>query len=440
MNFIIKKAALVMLMLAMTLAYVNEVQAHKVTAVSVVSRFNTKAYKYRIELAMDIYPSEDAAMNDKVSPQQAADFFSNEALQLFFGDKPEKPESKTELIKDPDADPTIEEEKVKVMVTLFGVIPKDAEFFSLRVSPETTAAVVMVTFKNGKPGRRAEVLYPGEFSSPLSLATVVKADPFAGVVAKGAEKEDKGLMGGALDGDDIMGNLEEIQGSRKGLGSTDREGMGMWDKIKARMWGKGKKVAHADTDQDLHSLKQYAFIGARSFFSGRYEGVILVLCLFFFSKKSILIVRQVVVFTVAYSLALLLAVFGIKSLSGMLGVSEMLLMWGIPLGIMVLAIENLFTDELKWWRQALIAVTGFLLGTVFSVTLSMSGMSAESVAVAFGGFYLGLGLAQLAVLLLCSLLVGAFWSRPWYRRAVVVPVSVICAGFAIYWMVAGTFL
>lgn len=440
MNTRMNLFSLTTLMLILVCSCVPEAQAHKVTAVSVVSRFNTKTHNYRIELEMDIYPSEDPAMNDKVSPQQAANFFSNEALQLFFGDKSEKSKSKTELIKDADVDPTIEEEKVKVMVTLFGNIPKSAEFFTLRVSPETTAAVVMVTFKNGKPGRRAEVLYPGEFSSPLSLATVVQADPFVGVAKKETEQEDKGLMGGALDGGDIMGNLEKIQSSRKGLGSTDREGIGMWDKIKSRMSGKGKRAAHEEVDQDISSLKQYAFIGARSFFSGRYEGVILVLCLFFFSKKSILIVRQVVVFTAAYSLALLLAVFGINSLSGMLGVSDMLLMWGIPMGIAVLAIGNLFTDELHWWRQLIIAVTGFLLGAVFSVTLSISGMSAESVAVAFGGFYLGLGLAQLGVLVLCSLLVGAFWRRPWYRRAVLVPVSVICAGFALYWMVAEAFL
>jgi len=152
-----------------------------VTAVSVVSKFDTKARTYSIELAMDIYPSEDSETNEKVSPQQAADFFSNEALILFFGDTQVKPQSKSELFKDPDADPEIQEVKVKVMVTLFGDIPKDAGHFSLRVSPDTTAAVVMVTFKDGKPGRRAEVLYPGEVSTPLDVTPVIEGDPFEGV-------------------------------------------------------------------------------------------------------------------------------------------------------------------------------------------------------------------------------------------------------------------
>ncbi len=155
--------------------------AHKVTAVSVVSKFDTKARKYSIELAMDIYPSEDPAMNDKVSPQQAADFFSTEALDLFFGDVQIEPKAKSELFKDPEADPEIQEVKVKVLVTLTGEIPKDAEHFTLRVSPDTTAAVVMVTFKDGIPGRRAEVLYPGEFSSPVEVSKIIEADPFEGV-------------------------------------------------------------------------------------------------------------------------------------------------------------------------------------------------------------------------------------------------------------------
>lgn len=159
----------------------SEVSAHKVTAVSVVSKFDTKARKYSIELAMDIYPSEDPAMNDKVSPQQAADFFTTEALILFFGDTQIKPQTKSELFKDPEADPEIQEVAVKVLVTLFGEIPKDAGHFTLRVSPDTTAAVVMVTFKDGKPGRRAEVLYPGEFSSPVDVSTVIEGDPFEGV-------------------------------------------------------------------------------------------------------------------------------------------------------------------------------------------------------------------------------------------------------------------
>ena len=177
---------------AFFILFTGYVSAHKVTAVSVVSKFDTKARKYSIELAMDIYPSEDPALNDKVSPQQAADFFSTEALILFFGDTQIKPQSKSELFKDPDADPEIQEVKVKVLVNLFGDIPEDAGHFTLRVSPDTTAAVVMVTFKDGKPGRRAEVLYPGEFSSPVDVTAVIEGDPFDEVEKSPDESNSQG--------------------------------------------------------------------------------------------------------------------------------------------------------------------------------------------------------------------------------------------------------
>ena len=172
---------LISLVCAVFMFCASEVSAHKVTAVSVVSKFDTKARKYSIELAMDIYPSEDQETNEKVSPEQAADFFSKEALSLFFGDSQVKPQTKSELFKDPEADPEIQEVKVKVLVTLFGEIPKDAGHFTLRVSPDTTAAVVMVTFKDGKAGRRAQVLYPGEFSSPVDVSAIIEGDPFEGV-------------------------------------------------------------------------------------------------------------------------------------------------------------------------------------------------------------------------------------------------------------------
>lgn len=181
--------------------------AHKVTAVSVVSKFDTKGRKYSIELAMDIYPSEDPAMNDKVSPQQAADFFSTEALVLFFGDTQIKPQTKSEIFKDPEADPEIQEVKVKVMVTLFGDIPENPEAFTLRVSPDTTAAVVMVTFKDGKPGRRAEVLYPGEFSSPVDVSPIDEGDPFTDAVKSTDPSENQGKSPVGKQDPSVVSNL-----------------------------------------------------------------------------------------------------------------------------------------------------------------------------------------------------------------------------------------
>lgn len=388
--------------------------AHKVTAVSVVSKFDTQARTYSVELAMDVYPSEDPETNEQVSPQQAADFFSNEALSLFFGDTQVKPKVNTEIFKDPEADLEIQEEKMKVMVTLTGKIPQDAGYFTLRVSPDTTAAVVMVIFKDGKPGRRAEVLYPGEFSSPVDVSKITEGDPFDGVETDATESKMQ-LRATLVEEDTTEGAADETPSVEN-------------------------KAIKADQSTPSLGMGYFIEIGMRSFFaSEHYAAVLLVLCLFFFSQNLMFLLRQVVMLTAALSMALLLAVFGITSVMGMIGVSEILQAWMIPLGIAILAIENLFVEHLRWWRLSLIALTGFLLGTVFSVTLSVSGMSADSVGSVFGGYFLGLLLAQLLTLLVVTLVVAAFWKRSWYRRSIAIPVSLLIAGITLYWMIDQAF-
>lgn len=452
-NRYFNKLLSVILLLSFFTCFLHELQAHKVTAVSVVSRFDTKGEKYRIELAMDIYPSEDASANDKISPQQAADFFSNEALMLFFDDKQVESESKSELIKDPDADPKIEEQKVKVIVTLFGDIPKGAAHFSLRVAPETTAAVVMVTFKDGKAGRRAEVLYPGEFSSPVSMATLAKADAPGFVPAPRSaaapaavseaippvakpESKAKGSKGGF--GKSVIGNLLKTKSGRADDSESSSDGMG---RRLPSMSSSRSAPEHKDVDRGLDSMRYFMEIGALTFFFGHVEALLLVLVIFFFSQKSLFLIRQLIMFTAAYSMALALAVFGMESLTGMLEVIKPILAWGIPLGIVYLAIENLSDrEELGRLRQTVIAITGFLMGTVFSFTLGVSGLSSASVGVAFAGFYLGLGLAQATIVVVITLVMMIFWRRSWYRKVFVVPISLLIAGVGLFWIVQQAFL
>ncbi len=410
----------VSLLLLVFTIFAESIFAHKVTAVSVVSKFDTKGRTYSVELAMDIYPSEDPAMNDKVSPQQAADFFSNEALVLFFGDTQVKPQAKSELFKDPDADPEIEEERVKVLVTLSGKIPEDAGHFTLRVSPDTTAAVVMVTFKDGKPGRRAEVLYPGEFSSPVNVAAGIEADPFE--KAAGDEAESK-LAERATVVD---------EGKTPGVEKADEE-------VPKPKTPDSESLA-GSSEPGQSSMRDFIEIGFRSFFSKpRYEAALLALCFFFFSRAGRDLFFQWAMFVVVFTLALGIAVFGVVSISGMTWASEVLLSWVIPLGIVVLALENLFAEKLRWWRLAIVALLALTMGAVYSMTLGLAGISASSVGEAFAGFNLGFQVAQLSTLAAAALLVVPFRQRDWYRKSVALPASVLVAGVALYWIIEQTF-
>jgi len=399
-KYYLHKIFIISILSIIFLIFTDYLSAHQVTAVSVVSKFDTKGRRYSIELAMDIYPSEDPAVNDKVSPQQAADFFSTEALMLFFGDTQIEPQTKSELFKDPEADPDVEEQKVKVLVTLFGKIPKKAGYFTLQVSPDTTAAVVMVTFLDGVPGRRAEVLYPGEFSSPVDVAPVVEGDPFEAAEAAAA--------GGKKQGEMTVG--EEDQ-----------------------------KLTVNPEQGGMASMGYFFELGIRSFFSGRYEALLLVLCLFFFNQKLKDLLWQVIAFSIVRFTASAMAVFGMVSLSGMSGVSGLLFNWLIPLGVIALALGSLFSEELSWWRIELIALLGFLIGTVFSITLSIAALNADSVFKAFIGYNLGIELGQLLTLGAAGLVVMAFWDRDWYRRSISMPVSVLIAGVGFYWIISNVF-
>jgi len=398
------------------LQFAGKVAAHKVTAVSVVSKFDTQGRQFSVELAMDIYPSEDPAVNDEVSPQDAADFFANEALTLFFGDSEVEPRKKSEVFKDPTVDPEVGEQKVKVLVTLFGEIPKDAGHFTLRVSPDTTAAVVMVTFKDGKPGRRAEVLYPGEFSSPVNVEPVIEGDPFAGVDGGGAGS--KMADRATVVGEDLQGQDEPTAGRGMAAGAGEA----------------GESADESDeTRRASGAMRHFVELGARSFFSG-YEAALLALCFFFFSQKPRDWFFQVAMFVVAFSLALGMAAFGLFSISGMNSVSGLLVGWGVPLVIVALAVDNLLSAKLRWWRMVLAALAGALLGTVNSVTLGLAGISADSVVEAFVGYNLGFQLGLALTLVAAILAVVVFWKRDWYRRAVAAPVSLLIAGAGLYWI------
>ncbi|MCB1066211.1 MAG: hypothetical protein KDN20_25235, partial [Verrucomicrobiae bacterium] len=152
--------------------------AHKVTAVSVVSDFNTKDGTFKVELAMDVDPSGDPTVDDQIPPETAARAFATESLQLYFDDQVMTVEPVIKVVTASDEETPTELVRKKAIGTLSGKIPEGSENFLLRVVETTEAAVVMVTIKDGKPARRLQVLYPGEFSNPVSLATVMEGDPF----------------------------------------------------------------------------------------------------------------------------------------------------------------------------------------------------------------------------------------------------------------------
>jgi hydrogenase/urease accessory protein HupE len=159
------------------------------------------------------------------------------------------------------------------------------------------------------------------------------------------------------------------------------------------------------------------------------DHILFVIGLFLLSARLRPIVAQVTTFTVAHTITLALTIFGIISLPP--AIVEPL----IALSIAYVAVENLFTSELKPWRVALVFGFGLLHGMGFAGVLSELGLPRSERITGLLSFNVGVELGQLAVIAGMLLLVGWFRRRPWYRRWVVVPLSVAIAAVGLFWTV-----
>ncbi len=160
------------------------------------------------------------------------------------------------------------------------------------------------------------------------------------------------------------------------------------------------------------------------------DHILFVLGLFLLSTRLRPLLLQVTAFTVAHTATLALSVFGIASLSP--SIVEPL----IAVSIVYVAVENVVTAELHAWRPAVVFAFGLLHGMGFAGVLQEIGLPRTELVPALLSFNAGVELGQLAVLLTAFLLVGRpFRRRPWYRRHVVVPGSVLIALVGLYWAI-----
>lgn len=159
------------------------------------------------------------------------------------------------------------------------------------------------------------------------------------------------------------------------------------------------------------------------------DHILFVLGLFLLSRRLKPLFLQVTSFTVAHTVTLALSIFGVVSLPP--SVVEPL----IALSIVFVAIENILTSELRPYRVVLVFVFGLLHGLGFAGVLSELGLPRSELVPALISFNLGVEGGQLAVIGLAFLAVGLLRNRIWYRRAIVVPASVLIAAVGLYWSI-----
>jgi hypothetical protein len=159
------------------------------------------------------------------------------------------------------------------------------------------------------------------------------------------------------------------------------------------------------------------------------DHILFVLGLFLLSTRLGALLWQVTAFTIAHTATLALSMYGVVSLPSRL--VETL----IALSIAYVAAENIVLSELKPWRPLLVFVFGLLHGLGFAGALRELSLPRDEFATALVGFNVGVELGQLAVILLAFLALGWFRKRPWYRRAIVVPLSALIGLVGLYWAI-----
>ena len=178
----------------------------------------------------------------------------------------------------------------------------------------------------------------------------------------------------------------------------------------------------------------YLKLGFRHILPLGFDHILFVLSLFLLNPKLKSVVIQSTIFTLAHSITLGLAMYGV--LSPPASLVEPL----ISISIVFVALQNIIAPSLRPSRLIVIFIFGLVHGLGFASSLSELGLPQHAFLSSLVLFNLGVELGQLAVILLAFLLIGiGFGKKTYYRKLIVVPASLLIILVASYWTIARIF-
>jgi HupE / UreJ protein len=160
------------------------------------------------------------------------------------------------------------------------------------------------------------------------------------------------------------------------------------------------------------------------------DHILFVLSLFLLNPKLKSILLQATAFTVAHTVTLGLSMYHvIKPPSNIV---EPL----IALSIMYVALENIFSPKLKASRIGVVFLFGLVHGMGFASALGELGLPQNSYLTSLLLFNLGVELGQITVIVAAWFLLAKwFGNKTYYRKAIVIPLSIVISLVAAYWVV-----
>ena len=164
------------------------------------------------------------------------------------------------------------------------------------------------------------------------------------------------------------------------------------------------------------------------------DHILFVLSLFLLTPKLNPILWQATAFTIAHTVTLGLSMYQV--IKPPANIVEPL----IALSILYVALENIFSPKLKASRISVVFLFGLVHGMGFASALGQLGLPQSSYVTSLIMFNLGVELAQIIVILLAWFLLAKwFGNKTYYRKAIVVPLSILISTVASYWVVERIF-
>jgi hydrogenase/urease accessory protein HupE len=177
-------------------------------------------------------------------------------------------------------------------------------------------------------------------------------------------------------------------------------------------------------------LSNYVLVGFEHILPKGLDHILFVIGVFLLSPLWRPLAIQVTVFTIAHSITLGLATIGILSVSPT--IVEPL----IALSIVVICVENFFSDKLSIWRLLTVFVFGLIHGLGFASVLNSVGLDTQNFLIALLGFNIGVELGQLLIIAVCMFGIGiGFRNHGYYRNWFSKPASVIVGLIGLLWFV-----
>ena len=184
----------------------------------------------------------------------------------------------------------------------------------------------------------------------------------------------------------------------------------------------------------VENIKEYTLLGFKHIIPRGLDHILFVIALFLLSPKLRPLVLQISIFTLAHTIALFLGALNLITIPAI--IVEPI----IALSIFFIAIENLFTENIRRTRPYIVFIFGLLHGLGFAGVLNQIEISTDLFVLSLISFNVGVELGQISIIIMSYILIALlFQKKLWYRNRVTKPISIIIAFIGFYWFIQRLF-